>query len=89
MEQNFLVTIILFFVAMLASGLFAEFVKRKFEKRNVILIGVASLLIGSAFAMPTYKGKGIQQVLFFTVLIFFINFALMLFFPGGGSLKKK
>ena len=89
MEQNFLVTIISFFVAMLASGLFAEFAKHKLKKRNTVLIGIVSLLIGGAFAMPTYRGKGMQQVLFFTILIFFINFALMLFFPEGGSPKRK
>ena len=89
MKGNFIVTILLFFVAMLASGIFAELIKHKLTKRTSRFIGVISFLIGAIFVMPTYKGTGIRQILFFTALIFFINFALMMFFPESKAASKK
>ncbi len=81
MEQNFVLTILSFFAAMLASGLLAEFIKRKLSRGYAALIGILSLLIGLSFIKPVHAESGLNQILYFTLLIFFINLAMMLFFP--------
>ncbi len=83
MEQSFVLTILSFFAAMLASGLLAEFIKRKLSKGYVVPIGVLSFITGIGFVKPTRVEHGLNQVFYFTLLIFFINFAMMLFFPRG------
>jgi sulfite exporter TauE/SafE len=88
MKENFLITILSFFVAMLASGLFAEFVKHKVKVKTSRILGIISFLIGAVFVMPTYKRTGISQIFYFTFLIFFINFAFMILLPEKGISKK-
>lgn len=85
MKENFIATILFFFLAMVASGLTGEKLKRTVSKKMRILSGIVSVIIGVILIAPVYRATGIKQILIFSVLIFSLNFGFIILLPEKGT----
>ncbi len=88
MKDNFILTILFFFVAMVVSGIAGEILKRKIRHSAVLLLGVVSIAVSVFLIMPVYRATAIRQIVLFTVLIFFLNFGFMILLPERGVQKN-
>ena len=81
METNFILAIVLFFVALVASGILGHYLKVKLPKKKKILIGSFSAAIGIALIFPTLRTNGNVQIVLTMFIVAFANFALILILP--------
>ncbi len=88
MKENFIVTILFFFLAMVTSGILGEKLKRNTKKKIGVFVSISSIVAGVFLIMPVYKSIGIKQILLFTVLIFLLNFGFIILLPEKEVRKK-
>ena len=88
MKENFIATILFFFLAMIASGLLGEKLKRTLPGKIRVLSGIISVAAGVTLIMPVYREAGLKQILIFAILIFLLNFGFIILLPEKGIGKR-
>ncbi len=89
MKENFIATILFFFLATVSSGLAGEKLKHMVSKKIRILSGIISVIIAVTLIIPVYKTSGLRQILIFAILIFILNFGFIILLPEKDVDKKR
>lgn len=78
MKTSFILAIVLFFGALIATGILGHYLKLKLPKKKKVFISSFSAIIGIVLIFPTLRTSGNVQIVLVMCIVGLANFVLTL-----------